>query len=149
MHDAAHIARSTSVTREVVPMPGQVHDAMIAHAQFCLPEEACGLMAVDDAGAIRMVYATTNVDRSPVRFTVAPNEHFRAIRHAESQGWAIAGSFHSHPDSAAYPSATDVAGALDSDWLYVIVGMGNGAPEVRGFRIAGSNVFEIVFQESA
>jgi proteasome lid subunit RPN8/RPN11 len=106
-------------------------------------------MAVDDAGAIRMVYATTNVDRSSVRFTVSPNEHFRAIRHAERQGWAIAGSFHSHPDSAAYPSATDVAGALDPDWLYVIVGMDNGAPDVRGFRIADSKVSEIVFRESS
>jgi len=137
------------MTREVVPIAGQVRDAMVAHAHFCLPEEACGLMAVDDGGTIRMVYATTNVDRSAVRFTVSPNEHFRAIRHAERQGWAIAGSFHSHPASAAYPSATDVAGALDSEWLYVIVGMGNGAPDVRGFRIADSKVSEIVFRESA
>ncbi len=136
------------MTKELVPMPGQVHDAMIAHARFCLPEEACGLMAIDDDGVIRMVYATTNVDQSAVRFTVAPNEHFRAIRHAERHGWAIAGSFHSHPDSAAYPSTTDVAGALDPDWLYVIVGMGNGAPHLRGFRIAESTVSEIVFRES-
>ncbi|MEA2001379.1 MAG: M67 family metallopeptidase [Actinomycetota bacterium] len=133
---------------EAVPLPGQIHDAMIAHARFCLPEEACGLMAVDHEGAIRMVYATTNVVRSPVRFTVSPNEHFGALRHAERQGWVIAGSFHSHPDSAAYPSASDVAGALDPTWLYVIVGMGNGGPVLRGFRIRGSKVSEIVFWES-
>ena len=132
---------------EMVVMPAQVQ-AMIAHAHFCFPEEACGLIAVDDDHAIRMVYATTNMDRSRVSFTVSPREHFGAIQHAERHGWSIAGSFHSHPESAAFPSARDIDGALDPGWLYVIVGLQNRIPNVRGFRIRDYEVSEVLFKES-
>jgi proteasome lid subunit RPN8/RPN11 len=110
--------------------------AMIAHARFCSPEEACGLLAADADGGWRMVYCLTNREHSPYRFTVDPNEHYRAMRHAERNSWEIAGVFHSHPKSAALPSGTDIAGALDPDWLYVIIGLQRSdVPEVRSFRI--------------
>ncbi len=132
---------------EHVPIGIQMHEAMVAHANYCFPEEACGLIAVDDEMRPRMVYAMTNVDRSRVRFTVSPKEHFGAIRHAERYGWSIAGSFHSHPESSAFPSARDIEGALDPKWLYLIVGMGNGAPDLRGFRIRDFEVSEVVLKE--
>lgn len=131
---------------EQVDLPGQIHRAIIAHAEFCMPEEACGLLAVDARRRLRMAYATTNVERSAVRFTVDPREHYRAIRNAEARGWTIGGSFHSHPDSAAFPSARDIAGALDPSWLYVVVGMGNGFPDLRGFRIRESKVEEVTLR---
>ena len=95
---------------EQVSVPTQVREAMVAHARDCLPEEACGLIAVDGDGVIQFAYPATNVDRSRVRFTVAPSEHYAAIKDAESRGWIIGGSFHSHPESAAFPSARDVEG---------------------------------------
>ncbi len=131
---------------EVLDLPGQIYEAILAHAQFCFPEEACGLIAVDSDQELRMAYATTNVDRSRVRFTVSASEHFGAIRHAERQGWSIAGSFHSHPDSAGFPSARDIDGALDPDWLYVIVGLGDELPDLRGYRIRDYQVSEVVFR---
>ena len=132
---------------EKVGINVEMRDAMVAHAGFCFPEEACGLIAVDADNLPRMVYTTTNVDRSRVKFTVSPKEHYGAIRHAESRGWTIGGSFHSHPDSSAFPSARDIDGALDPDWLYVIVGLGDGAPEVRGFRIRDYQVVEVALME--
>ncbi|MCP3975032.1 MAG: M67 family metallopeptidase, partial [bacterium] len=125
----------------------QIREALVVHSHFCRPEEACGLLAVDGDGRLRMAYATTNVERSRVRFTVSPREHYGAIRHAENQGWSIGGSFHSHPNSAAFPSARDIAGALDPDWLYLVVGMGNGFPEIRGFRIREYMVDEVALLE--
>ena len=117
-------------------LPGEMVSAMIAHARFCAPEESCGLLAADRDGRWRMVYCLTNRESSPYRFTVDPNEHYRAMRHAERNGWEIAGVFHSHPKSAPLPSAADIAGALDPDWLYVIVGLQRpDVPEVRSFRI--------------
>ena len=94
-----------------------------------------------------MAYPMTNVERSRVRFTVSPREHYGAIKHAERSGWSIGGSFHSHPDSAAFPSARDVEGALDPAWLYVVVGMGNGYPEIRAFRIREYAVDEVMLVE--
>lgn len=123
-------------------VPAQIHDAMLAHARFADPHEACGLLAFD-RGVPRMAYCLTNVDRSAVSYTVDPTEHLRAMRHAESNGWTLGGVFHSHPDAGAYPSAADVAGALEPDWLYAVVGRGRrGDPEVRGFWIRDGKITE-------
>ena len=45
------------------------------HAAAALPNEGCGLFAVDATGAIRHVYPLKNIDISPVRFTVDPDGH--------------------------------------------------------------------------
>jgi proteasome lid subunit RPN8/RPN11 len=124
-------------------LPAEISAAMVAHARFTHPEEACGLLAVDDAGRLRMAYCLTNVERSPVSYTVDPAEHLRAMRHAEGNGWSLGGVFHSHTHSDAFPSRTDVAHALEPDWLYVVVGL--GGPEeavVRGFWIRDGNIVE-------
>lgn len=128
---------------DAVVLPAQIAAAVVAHARFCAPEEACGLLASDPGGELRMAYATTNSDHSPVLFTVAPEEHFGALRHADRHGWTISGSFHSHPASDAYPSARDIAGGLEPNWLYLIVGMADDPPEVRGFRIRHNAVSEV------
>jgi len=120
---------------------------MVAHASFCLPDEACGLLAADGAGRLRMAYCLSNSAPSPTAFTLDPGEHFRALRHAEARGWHLAGVFHSHPGGPAFPSATDIAQALEPEWLYVVVGVVVGlqapaVPEVRGFWIRGGVVEE-------
>ncbi len=127
-----------------VAIPPQIEAAVIAHARFTFPEEACGLFAFDAAGALRMAYCLTNVERSQYRFTVDPNEHYRAWRHAERNGWEIGGAFHSHPFTAPYPSSTDIAGALDPTWIHVIVGLADPEiPEIGVFRIVAGDVSEL------
>lgn len=118
-----------------IRLPRQIRDAVVAHARFCHPYEACGLFAVDAVGAIRFVYACTNRAHSRTRFVVDPTEHFRAIQHAESLGWTIGGAFHSHPAGDAVPSASDEASALDPTWFHVLV----GGDEVRAWFIDGTS----------
>lgn len=125
-----------------VRLPRQIVDAVVAHARFCLPHEACGLLAADAAGRWRMAYACTNAAASATRFTIDPVEHFRALQHAERQGWHLAGAFHSHPTSPAYPSPLDVRLAAEPDWLHVIVGRAAVEPELRAFRIRDGRVVE-------
>jgi len=116
---------------------------MIAHAFFSLPEEACGLLAADAAGSLRMAYCLTNSEHSPVAYTIEPTEHYRALRHAERNGWHLAGVFHSHTRTAGYPSSTDVARALEPEWLYVLVSLERSDdPVVRGFWIGDGNIVE-------
>lgn len=124
-------------------VPAEIRRAMVAHAHFCHPEEACGLLAADRQGRLRMVYCLTNADHSPVTYALEPEEHFRALRHAEARDWHLAGVFHSHTGSPAYPSPTDVARALEPDWLYVLVGLKDSrSPVVRGFWIRDGRVAE-------
>lgn len=124
-------------------LPEEINAAVLAHARFCAPEEACGLLAFDDRGELRMAYCLSNADRSAISFTVDPDEHFAALRHAERRGWTIGGAFHSHPRGSAVPSRRDVAGALDPDWLQVIVGLGTDPEQVRGWRVRNGVATEV------
>ncbi|MFQ5966459.1 MAG: M67 family metallopeptidase [Acidimicrobiia bacterium] len=124
-------------------MPRPIYEAIIAHARFCRPEEACGLLAADNEGRLCFSYSLTNAQASPTRYTLDPTEHFRALKHAEAQGWSLAGVFHSHPDTPAFPSATDVQLALEPEWLYVIVSLADPVtPEVRAYWITDGQVTE-------
>jgi [CysO sulfur-carrier protein]-S-L-cysteine hydrolase len=123
-------------------IPSQAREAMLRHAISCLPEEACGLIAGDVDGAIRMVYPLTNAQRSTIAFTIEPVEHFRALQHADRNGWELIGVFHSHPTSGAYPSPTDIAQAAEPNWLYIVIGL-RAEPELRVFRIRSGRVAEI------
>lgn len=131
----------------MIVVPSQILEAMLVHADNCHPEESCGLLASDGSGRLRMAYPLTNELRSSTNYTIAPKEHFRALRHAEANGWQITGVFHSHPHTRAYPSPTDVRLAPDPAWLYVVVGMeARDTPIVRGFRIMDGQIQEETLQ---
>jgi proteasome lid subunit RPN8/RPN11 len=127
-----------------VILPADIRRDIEAHARACFPHEACGLVAADSVGDLRSAYCTTNVDHSSHRFTVAPDEHYAAIGDAESRGLHVAGSFHSHPTSQPVPSRSDIARALDPDWLYLIVGpVGTGGLDMRCYRIVNGVATEV------
>ena len=130
-----------------IALHGEICKAMIAHARFVYPEEACGLLAGPRGGEVRMAYCLSNRDRSPYRFTLDPTEHFRAMQHARRNGWDVLGLFHSHPRSAPFPSSTDVAGALDPDWVYVVVGLEDERASVRAYAIRDGAVRELPIRE--
>jgi len=124
---------------------------MIEHAHSVAPEEACGLLAAAPDGRATMAYCIANLDASPDSYTLDPAGHIRALHHAESNGWHLAAVFHSHPAGEAVPSATDLVGALEPGWLYIVIGMASrGEPSVRGFRIRDGAATEepLVIQEA-
>lgn len=125
-------------------VPALIYEAMVTHARFSLPDEACGLLASDSDGRLRMCYCLTNADRSPTVYTIDPVEHFRALQHAERNGWALSGAFHSHTRSAPVPSETDRRRAYERDWVYFIVGPVE-SPDVgiRGYRIRDGVATEV------
>jgi len=130
-------------------LPHPIRQAIEAHARWAFPQEACGLIASDADGDLRMAYCLTNIEHDPSRYTLDPAEHFAAQSHAERNGWVISGAFHSHPHSAAIPSAHDVAGALDPNWTYLIAGPVSEHVPIRAFRIRSGIVAEIEVEEAA
>lgn len=118
---------------DVVIIPREAVATMIEHSRACAPNEACGLVAELD-GVVTKVYAFSNMDAAPDRFTLDPAEHFAAVQDAEANGWAIAGSFHSHPSSAPVPSVADLGGGGDPGWVNLIVGVEGGGIAVRAYR---------------
>lgn len=105
---------------------------MIDHCVGSLPNEGCGLLAVSEREVLA-VYPTSNGDRSPVAYTVPPDEHYDAVIQAEQRGWEINGVFHSHPKGPPVLSLTDLEEMVHPSWLYVVIGL-SGEPTVRGWR---------------
>jgi proteasome lid subunit RPN8/RPN11 len=119
------------------------HDAMVAHAFRCLPEEACGLLAGDYGGvAAPAFFPCRNEAASAKLYTVDPRDLLRADREAAAAGLDIVGVMHSHTHTDAYPSPTDVRQAVDAQWHYVIVSLKYATPVLRSYRIADGAIAE-------
>jgi len=125
----------------VISIPQHVLDAVVAHARAEAPNECCGLL-LGRAGAIDEALPARNVRRSPAAFQVDPVDHFAAIRRTRAEGREILGAYHSHPHSAALPSATDIAEAHYPEFLHLIVSLAGPAPEVRGYHIRSGEAVE-------
>ncbi len=120
----------------------QLVDEMIAHAQEDLPNEACGIIAGKD-GVVAKLFRARNAEASPYRYSVDPQDLFRIFRECEDSGWEFLAIYHSHVESEAYPSATDVRLAHWAEPFYVVVSLQEpDAPVVRAFRILDGQVSE-------
>jgi len=122
-------------------LPADMADDILERSRAELPNEACGLLAGDDSG-IRRLYCVSNADASPVSYTIDPAGHFAALQDAELNGWELIGAFHSHVEGPAYPSPTDVAGAAEPGWIWLVVGPIAGVPEIRAYRIEAGEIIE-------
>jgi proteasome lid subunit RPN8/RPN11 len=114
-----------------------IADDMVEHCIAGRPHEACGLLASRD-GQVVQVFRMTNASGSPVRYSLDPKEQFAAYKKIDDSGWELAGVFHSHTHTEAYPSPTDVRMASE-DVPYVIVSLAQDPASVRAFRIIKEN----------
>jgi len=119
-----------------------VVDDVIAHARECQPLECCGVL-LGKSGQITQAVRARNLAASATRFLLDPKAHIEARRTARSQGLDVAGFYHSHPHSHAYPSATDLAEAAYPECVHLIVGFVEGQPEVRLFNYADGRATEL------
>lgn len=107
--------------------------AMRAHIEACLPEEACGLLP--GAGAVvQEVIPIENQVHSTVRFRMHPTEQLRTFERIDAHGWQLLGIFHSHPAGPAHPSPTDIAEA-SYDVVHVIWSPRGDGWQTNGFWI--------------
>lgn len=116
--------------------------AIFAHATDELPNECCGLLTGRN-GLVERVVRGTNVDHSPYTYRMDPREQLVAFKAMEADGQELVAIYHSHPQTPAYPSKTDVARAYYPDALYLIVSLQDRAsPSLRAFRIANGQISE-------
>ena len=120
----------------------QQRDAMVAHCIRNLPNEGCGLLVGSEEGVISQVVPSENVAASAKVYEIEPKVLLRTFRAADDSGEVVAGCFHSHTHSDAYPSPTDIAQAPDSSWHYVLVSLRVTPPVLRSYRIVDGVVSE-------
>ncbi|MDR7418799.1 MAG: M67 family metallopeptidase [Armatimonadota bacterium] len=127
-------------------LPRALAVAIVEHARQEFPNECCGLLAGRGA-RVERVFRGSNVDRSPYTYRLDPQEQLQFFKTIDAEGLELLAIYHSHTQSAAYPSRTDVAQAFYPDAVHVIVSLRNGAaagddPEVRAFRIRDGQITE-------
>jgi proteasome lid subunit RPN8/RPN11 len=119
-------------------------DAIVAHAREAAPAECCGLLLGHDGVVVEAVRTLNVADDQLSRFVINPKDHIDHRREARRRGFGVAGFYHSHPRSAARPSATDRAEASYPDHLYLIVSLAYEPPEVGLFRLDPANAGNFV-----
>ena len=118
------------------------------HARAELPNEACGLLAGSVAGGlVARFHPARNVEASPLRYNVHPEDLVRIIFAIEDDGEELVAIFHSHTRSAAVPSATDRRAAMYPDAIHLLASL--AAPDaspsraLRAWRIDRGQAFEV------
>ncbi len=132
-----------NASRQINPAPGfeisgDLYRAMIAYVQQQAPEEACGLIAFDRGQRAVKLFPGTNVEHSTIRYRMDSDEVVDALGEMEHRGWELGAIFHSHPETPAEPSNTDLQYAFYPNALMVIISLARKDPEVRAFRVDGT-----------
>jgi proteasome lid subunit RPN8/RPN11 len=125
----------------------QLLDEVVAHARAEAPKECCGMIAAADGRAIA-VHRARNAARTPkLYYEMDGTDQFQILQAIEDAGNDVGAIYHSHPRTEPVPSETDVN--LAKWWpepLYVIVGLRNGRPDVRAWRIVDGTVSRAVLE---
>jgi proteasome lid subunit RPN8/RPN11 len=109
------------------------------------PEEVCGVLAgrraPDRASATRRVPNVADHPRS--RYELDPEATMAAVDAVEAAGDDVVGFYHSHPEGAPVPSATDRARATWTGYVYAIV---SPPDSIRAYRFTGDGFDELAVQ---
>jgi proteasome lid subunit RPN8/RPN11 len=120
-----------------VVVPPAIRAALEEHARAEAPNEACGLIAFRGDTAERYLPGRNTLE-SPYRFQLQPGDP--ADFFLEDEGYELA-VFHSHPETEARPSRTDIANiGLWEGRPYLILSLAR--EELRGWRIERGEVSE-------
>lgn len=116
------------------------------------PFETCGMIG-GKAGRAMAIYPVKNVAENRVKnYFMDGLDQIRAMQDMDDHAYDILAIYHSHPVSRAYPSATDLRDAYDSDLqeprypgtVYIIMTLMNpNAPEAHGYILNGETITEI------
>lgn len=126
-------------------------DAMIAQARRDHPFETCGIIAGEEgSNAPRRLIPMDNIAKSRTFFQFDAKQQLQVWRDMTKRGEEPIVIYHSHTDSAAYPSREDILYAAEPQAHYVIIAMNEAFGErVRSFRIVNGTVTEERIQQVA
>ncbi|MBS1190233.1 MAG: hypothetical protein H6R10_2025 [Rhodocyclaceae bacterium] len=128
----------------VLPGPLQAEMEMLARRGY--PRESCGLLlgwsGENGRHVVHYQQPGHNLAAGNDRYELDPEDYLAAEMAAKAAGLAIIGTWHSHPDHPARPSATDLALAW-AGWSYVIIAVSSGnVAELRSWRLGGGDFAE-------
>ncbi|MFL5342271.1 MAG: M67 family metallopeptidase [Gemmataceae bacterium] len=125
-------------SRYILHIPHQVYVAMLDQARAELPNECCGILAGKlgaGVGTVSLWVPLVNDHANPTRRFHTQDRSMlaaeRTLREADLDWLAL---YHSHPASAAVPSATDLAENPYGDArMNLIISLQAGQPDLRAW----------------
>jgi proteasome lid subunit RPN8/RPN11 len=129
---------------DIFALPREMHAAIVAHARREQPRECCGIIAGRDGRPVRL-YEARNVAEGNRLYEIDPAQLIELEFHElPQQGTEIVAIYHSHPESPARPSATDIELAFWPEAVYLICSLADPTrPQLRAFRIRDGAVSEV------
>lgn len=127
----------------LLALPDALCDQMRAHAQTCLPEEACGLIAGQNGSGV-LCLPVTNLLHSATAYQMEPIEMLAAFNWFEAEELELLAIFHSHPAGPQAPSPTDVSMFAYPGVYTLILSPAGSGWQVRAFLIEPDIVSEVV-----
>jgi proteasome lid subunit RPN8/RPN11 len=130
----------------VLRLPASNRDAIFQHALEEAPRECCGVIAGKD-GTLTTLHRLTNVAEGNRLYTIDDEELYALLKELDGRDELPVVIYHSHPETPAYPSPTDVAMAFYPDSYYVICSLENPeAPYLRAFTIVDEQITEAAIE---
>lgn len=109
----------------------RLHDDLVLEAAGAAPREACGLLALDEAGDVVLFVPLANVADDGSAFELDDVDLALWVALEKRAGVELA-LWHSHVDAPCYPSRADLRYARPGDRL-VIYSLASG--ELRAFQV--------------
>jgi len=106
-----------------VSLPADLRAQILRQVQLAGGSECCGLVEGSRDGdhfRILGLYPARNLADARDRFEIDPLDHLAAHKKARANGRVLIGCYHSHPHGRCEPSATDLAGAGEDNFLWLI-----------------------------
>jgi proteasome lid subunit RPN8/RPN11 len=121
-------------------------DAILQQSRDEYPDEACGvILGPQGSGLAARLKPMVNAAHSPTFYEFDPRDLLALYREVDDNDEEIVVIYHSHTDTQAYPSRTDIAYAGEPGAHYVLVSTREEiSPEVefRSYRIVDGEVTE-------
>ena len=118
-------------------LPTVLLEHLQTRAAETAPNECVGLLFGYGERITRTVRLTNASSTPRTRFYAPPQELFAALKEADDRGEVLIGSYHSHPRSPAWPSATDLE-APDGTVMLIV-----GQKDVKAFRVKNGEAEEL------
>ncbi len=122
-------------------LPATLLAEITAAAEAAYPAECCGLLVGRGRRQLRVTRVVPSVNLLAAerrdRFEVDPALRLALMRELGDGPERLIGHYHSHPDHAAAPSATDLAMAFEPELVWLITAVAGGrAGATAAFRLA-------------
>lgn len=132
--------------QKTVILTQTVKQQMLEHSSST-DVEVCGLLG-GDGNHVRHYYPVENIsDRPACSFNMSPQGQLDAMQIMSERNEELVGIFHSHTDSVARPSQTDLELAAYPDVINFIVSLRDKPKKLKSFRYDGNNFSRITIKE--